>query len=179
MHKLQLDCALFRKWVALRFMSEKSKKIKILIASSTGGHLNEVLQLKKIYKECDYLIVTEDVPINHTILKGYNYKFVMANGENRDFIFWKNFFINIFLAFKIILKYKPTAIVTTGSHTAVPFCYIGKLFGCKVIFILSFCRTNSKAKSADLVHPIADMFFVQWEETKRFYKKAVYVGPVF
>jgi UDP-N-acetylglucosamine:LPS N-acetylglucosamine transferase len=144
------------------------KKIKILIPSSTGGHLNEVLQLKKIYKEYDYLIVTEDVPINNTILKGYNYEFVMANGENRDFTFWKNFFINIFLAFKIILKYRPTAIVTTGSHTAVPFCYI-----------LSFCRTNSRAKSADLVHPIADMFFVQWEETKRFYKKAVYVGPVF
>jgi len=160
-------------------MSEKQKKIKILIASSTGGHLNEVLQLKKIYKDCEYLIVTEDVPINNTILKGYNYQFVRANGENRDFTFWKNFIINIFLAFKIIIKERPTAIVSTGSHTAVPFCYIGKLFGAKVIFILSFCRTNSRAKSADLVYPISDLFFVQWEETKRFYKKAIYVGPVF
>jgi beta-1,4-N-acetylglucosaminyltransferase len=160
-------------------MPEKSKNIKFLIASSTGGHLNEVLQLKKIYKEYEYLIVTEDVPINNTILKGFNYELVKANGENRDFTFWRNFFINIYLAFKIILKNRPTAIVTTGSHTAVPFCYIGKLFGCKVIFILSFCRTNSRARSADLVYPIADLFFVQWEETKKFYKKAVYVGPVF
>ncbi|MDR3696313.1 PssD/Cps14F family polysaccharide biosynthesis glycosyltransferase [Mucilaginibacter sp.] len=151
----------------------------ILIPTSTGGHLNEVLQLKKLYDTYKCIIVTEDVPINHTILKGYNYEFVRANGENRDFTFWRNFIINIFLAFKIIIKNRPSAIVTTGSHTAVPFCYIGKLFGCKVIFILSFCRTTSKALSADLVHPIADMFFVQWEETKKFYKKAVYVGPVF
>src|ERR1700733_11339033 len=123
----------------------------VLIASSTGGHLNEVLQLKKLFESYNYLIVTEDVPINETILEGYNYEFVKANGENRDFTFWKNFFINIFLALKIIIKNKPDAIVTTGSHTAVPFCFIGKLFGCKVIFILSFSKTNSRALAADLV----------------------------
>ena len=154
-------------------------KKRILIPSSTGGHLNEVLQLKRIFKEYECLIITEDIPINKTILKDYNCKFVKPNGKNRNFTFWKNLLVNFFLVFKIIIKYRPHVIITTGSHTAVPFCYIGKLFGCKVIFILSFCRTKTKAKSANLVYPIADLFFVQWEEVKKLYKDSIYVGPVF
>jgi beta-1,4-N-acetylglucosaminyltransferase len=154
-------------------------KKRILIPSSTGGHLNEVLHLKKIFKEYECMIITEDIPINKTILKDYNYKLVKANGKNRNFTFWKNIFINFLLVFKIIIRYKPHAIITTGSHTAVPFCYIGKLFGCKIIFILSFCRTRSKALSANLIYPISDLFFVQWEEVKILYKKSIYVGPLF
>jgi beta-1,4-N-acetylglucosaminyltransferase len=152
---------------------------KVLIVSSTGGHLNEVLQLKKLIDNNDCLIVTEDVAINKTILAGYNYMFVRSNGKNRDLKFWINLIINFFKALKIILKYRPDAIVSAGSHTAVPFAYIGKLLGCKIIFILSFSRIKSKAMSANLIYPISDLFFVQWEEMKTFYKKAIYVGPLF
>jgi beta-1,4-N-acetylglucosaminyltransferase len=152
---------------------------KLLIVSSTGGHLNEVLQLKKLYAAYECMIVTEDISINKTILKGYNYKFVRNNGKNRDFTFWRKLIINFFIAFKILMTYKPDAIISAGSHTAVPFCYIGKLLGCKIIFILSFSRIKSKAMSANLIYPIADLFFVQWEEMKQFYKKAIYVGPLF
>jgi beta-1,4-N-acetylglucosaminyltransferase len=155
------------------------RNIKILLPSSTGGHLNEILQLKSIFERYTYLIVTEDISINKTILKNYNYSFIKPNGKNRDFAFWMNLLINIFLALKILVRFRPYAIVTTGSHTAVPFCYLGKLFRCKIIFILSFCRTNSRALSADLIYPISDLFFVQWEEMKKHYKKALYVGPIF
>ena len=152
---------------------------KVLIPTSSGGHLNEILQLKKIFENYDCLIVTENIPFNESILKGYQYKFIAPNGKNRDFLFWKNLFVNFYLALKIIRKFKPDAIITTGSHTAVPFCIIGKLYGCKVIFILSFCRTKSKALSASLIYPIADLFFVQWEEMKKYYKKSIYAGQIF
>lgn len=152
---------------------------KILIPTSSGGHLNEVLQLKLILEKYDCLIVTEDIPFNTSILNGYKYEFVKPNGNNRNFIFWINLFVNFFKAFKIIRKFKPDAIITTGSHTAVPFCFIGKLLGCKVIYILSFCRTKTRALSASLVYPISDLFIVQWDEMKLIYKKAIYVGKIF
>src|SRR6185312_16460764 len=114
------------------------KKIKILFPSSSGGHLTKILQLKQLYTDYEYLIVTEDLPLNKKILDSYNYQLIRPNGKNRNITFWKNFLINCYLALKIIIKFKPDLIVTTGSHTVVPFCYIGKLFKAKIIFILSF-----------------------------------------
>lgn len=155
------------------------RKIRILFPTSSGGHLTEILQLKRLFEDYEYLIVTEDILLNKQILADYNYTLIKPNGKNRNLEFWKNFFLNWMLAFKITLRFKPDVIVTTGSHTAVPFCYIGKLFKSKVIFILSFCRVDTKAKSADLVYPISDLFFVQWPQMKNVYKGSTFVGPIF
>jgi beta-1,4-N-acetylglucosaminyltransferase len=87
--------------------------------------------------------------------------------------------VNWFLAIPILLKFRPHAIVTTGSHTAVPFCFIGKLLGCKIIFILSFCRIDSKAAAATAIYPVADLFFVQWQQMGAAYPKSTYAGPLF
>ena len=37
----------------------KMKKKKVLFISSTGGHLNELLQLSPLFKKYDYHIITE------------------------------------------------------------------------------------------------------------------------
>lgn len=153
--------------------------MRVLIPTSSGGHLNEVMQLKAIFEKYECLIVTENIPFNESILKGYNYQFVEPNGKNRDLTFWRNLFINFFNAVKIIKKFKPDAIITTGSHTAIPFCIIGKLYGCKVIFILSFCRTQSRALSASILYPISDLFIVQWDNMRELYKNSIYVGKIF
>ena len=51
--------------------------------------------------------------------------------------------------------------------------------GCKVIYILSFCRIDTKAAAATAVYPIADQFFVQWEQMRAAYPKSRYAGPLF
>ena len=38
---------------------EKSKRKKVLFISSTGGHLNELLQLAPMFEKYDYNIITE------------------------------------------------------------------------------------------------------------------------
>lgn len=155
------------------------KKFRVMIPSSSGGHLAEVFQLRQLLEATDHLFVTEDLPLTRRLLEGRPCRFVRPNGRNRDLVFWKNFLINWFLAVPILLKFRPHAIVTTGSHTAIPFCYLGKLMGCKIIFILSFCRIDSKAAAATAVHPIADLFFVQWERMRAAYPNSRYIGPLF
>jgi UDP-N-acetylglucosamine:LPS N-acetylglucosamine transferase len=155
------------------------KQLRILLPTSAGGHLTEMLQMKRLLEASEHLFVTEDLPLTRQLMEGRSCHFVRPNGRNRDWVFWRNFAINWFLAIPILLKFRPNAIVTTGSHTAIPFCYLGKLLGCKIIFILSFCRIDSKAAAASAVYPIADVFFVQWEQMLRFYPKARYVGPLF
>jgi len=153
--------------------------MRVLFPSSGGGHLTEIFQLKDLLEATDHLFVSEDVALTRQLLSGRPCRFVRPNGKNRDFVFWKNFLINWFLAIPILLSFRPHAIVTTGSHTAIPFCYLGKLLGCKIIFILSFCRIDTKAAAASVVYPIADVFYVQWEQMLTAYPKGKYVGPLF
>jgi beta-1,4-N-acetylglucosaminyltransferase len=162
-----------------RVASPRTGRFRILLPSSAGGHLAEIFQLKRLLDATDYLVVTEDRPLTRRLLQGHPARFVRPNGHNRDWIFWRNFLLNWFLAVPILLKFRPHAIVTTGSHTAVPFCYLGKLMGCKIIYILSFCRIDSTAAAATAVYPITDLFFVQWEQMRTAYPKSTYVGPLF
>jgi UDP-N-acetylglucosamine:LPS N-acetylglucosamine transferase len=155
------------------------KPYRILLPTSSGGHLTEIFQLKQLLDATDHLFVTEDLPLTRQLLAGRPCRFVRPNGRNRDWTFWKNFLINWILAVPILWKFRPHAIVTTGSHTAIPFCYLGKLFGCKVIYILSFCRIDSKAAAATAVYPIADLFFIQWEQMRAAYPKSRFLGPLF
>src|SRR6185312_385983 len=155
------------------------RKFRVLIPTSSGGHLTEVLQLKRLLAATEHLFITEDLPLTRRLLEGQPCRFVRPNGRNRDWVFWRNFVLNWFLALPILLRFRPQAIVTTGSHTAIPFCYLGKLMGCKIISILSFCRIDSKAAAATAVYPVADLFFVQWEQMRSAYPKSRYAGPLF
>ena len=156
-----------------------AKRFRILLPTSAGGHLTEILQLRELLEASDHLFVTEDLPLCRKLMRGRPCSFVRPNGRNRDWVFWRNFLINWALAVPILLRFRPHAIVTTGSHTAIPFCYLGKLLGCKIIFILSFCRINSRAAAASAVYPISDLFFVQWAQMRSQYPKSTYVGPLF
>ena len=69
--------------------------------------------------------------------------------------------------------------VTTGTHTAVPMCYIAKLFRKKVIYIETFANRYSKTLAGKMIYPIADTFIVQWEEMLKIYPKAKYFGSVY
>ena len=77
------------------------------------------------------------------------------------------------------IKLRPKYIITTGTHTAVPMCYIGKLFGSKIIFIETFANKNTKTLSGKLIYPIANLFLVQWEEMLKLYPKAIFGGSIY
>ena len=89
------------------------------------------------------------------------------------------FTFNIFKSLYLFIKYRPKVVVTTGTHTAVPMCYIARLFGRKVIFIESFAKRNSPTMAGKMVYPIATTFVVQWESMLEFYPKAEYWGWIY
>ena len=62
---------------------------------------------------------------------------------------------------------------------AVPFFYLGKLFGAKLIYIEVFDRIDRPTLTGKLVYPISDRFIVQWEQQKQVYPKALNLGSIF
>ncbi|MBQ9181295.1 MAG: polysaccharide biosynthesis protein [Bacilli bacterium] len=154
---------------------------KVLFISSTGGHLSELMQLKRLFKYYNYYIITEKTDSNMYLKDKYKNRVSYLVYGTKDFPFsyifkfTYNCFKSIFLYFKI----RPKVIITTGTHTAVPICFIGKLFRSKIIYIETFANMSTKTISGKLIYPIADLFVVQWESMLKLYPKAVYGGWIF
>ena len=74
---------------------------------------------------------------------------------------------------------RPDVIVTTGTHTAVPMCYIAHLFKKKVIWIETFANSKTGTEAGKMVYKIADTFIVQWDSMKEVYPKAIVGGSIF
>lgn len=148
---------------------------KVCLVGSSGGHLTHLYLLKPFWEEKERFWVTFGKEDAKSILedeKMYDCYFP----TNRNI---KNLIKNTFLAIKIIRKEKPKLIISSGAGVAVPFFYIGKLFGAKTIFIEVFDRIDKPTITGKLVYPVTDIFIVQWEEMKKVYPKAINLGGIF
>ena len=157
---------------------------KVLFIASTGGHLDELLQLDKMFKNYDYHIVTEKTKSNLSLKKKYDNKvsYLIAgtySGGLNKFIYPVKLFLNTVKSFFIYLKYRPKYVVSTGAHTSGPMCLIAHLLGSKVIFIETFANSKTKSVTGRIVYKFADLFIVQWESMLELYPNAVYGGWIF
>lgn len=160
------------------------KKKKVMFISSTGGHLEELMQLKDMFSKYDYYIVTEKTKSNLSLLKKYpNRVSFLIYGSyttlKKKITYPFKLLFNSFKSLFIYIKIRPKYIVSTGAHTAGPMCLIGKIFGSKIIFIETFANSQSKSRTGTLVYKFADLFIVQWEEMLKLYPNAVYGGWIF
>ena len=152
---------------------------KVMFISSVGGHLTQLLELKSIFPDYDYVLITEKTDVTKEMNQKYNMNYLVYGSRKYIFSYIFKFSYNIIKSFYLFFKYKPEVIVTTGAHTAVPMCYIGRLFRRKVIFIESYAKRTSPTLSGRLVYPIASIFIVQWETMLEFYPKAKYFGGIY
>nr|AAX19704.1 epsE [Lactococcus lactis] len=149
--------------------------MKIALVGSSGGHLTHLYLLKKFWENEDRFWVTFDKTDAKSILKGERF-YPCYYPTNRNV---KNTIKNTILAFKILRKEKPDLIISSGAAVAVPFFWIGKLFGAKTIYIEIFDRIDKPTLTGKLVYPVTDKFIVQWEELKKVYPKAINLGGIF
>lgn len=153
---------------------------KVLFISSTGGHLSELLQLEPLFNKYKSYLITERTKTNINLKNKYdNVSFLVYGTKDHLFTYIFKFLYNVIKSLVLYIKIRPRVIVTTGTHTAVPICYIGKLFGSKIIFIETFANSFTKTLSGKLVYPIADTFIVQWEEMLKLYPKAIHAGWIY
>lgn len=151
------------------------KDIKICLVGSSGGHLSHLYQLKPFWNDKNRFWVTFNKEDANSTLEGekiYHCYFP----TNRNI---KNLIRNTFLAIKVIRKESPDVIISSGAAVAVPFFYIGKLFGAKTIYIEVFDRIDKTTVTGKLVHPVTDKFIVQWEEMEKVYSKSINLGSIF
>ena len=149
--------------------------MKICFVGSSGGHLAHLYLLKPFWNNKKRFWVTFNKEDAQSLLKGEQ-MYPCYYPTNRSI---KALLINTYLAWKILRHEKPDLIISAGAAVAVPFFYIGKLLGCKTIFIEVFDRIDKPTLTGKLVYPVTDCFIVEWEEMKNIYPKAVCLGSIF
>ena len=149
--------------------------MKICLVGSSGGHLAHLNMLKPFWSREDRFWVTFDKEDARSILKDEK-MYPCYFPTNRNL---KNLIKNTFLAIRILRKERPDVIISSGAAVAVPFFYIGKLFGAKTVYIEVFDRIDKPTVTGKLVYPVTDKFIVQWEEMKKVYPKAINLGSKF
>ncbi len=153
------------------------KKLKLVFAASSGGHLEQLLMLKPLMEKYDSVFVTEKTEYNvgKTDVKTY----YLSQINRKELLFLPKLIGNTFRSLRIIMKERPKVMITTGVLAIVPLALLMKLFGGKLIYLESFAKVTSKTLSGKLLYRFADQFYVQWEEMLKLYPNAIYKGGIY
>lgn len=149
---------------------------RVIFVASSGGHLSEILKLEKIFKEYEYLLVTEKTKITSKLIDTYNMEYLKYGPNNNKIKYIGNMIYNIFKSVKILIKFKPKTVLSTGAQVGGIMCFFAKLLGKKVIYIESLAKVNTLSTTGKMIYPFANKFYVQWETLSKKYKKAEYLG---
>lgn len=133
--------------------------MKVALVCTQGGHLTETLQLLGAFKGHQIFFVTHhssrDEDLN-AIATTYLTVSIEAHPMRLLYAFIE--------ALPILFREKPDVILSLGAEIAIPFFFWGKLLGMKLIYLESWCRVSNLSRTAKIVYPIVDEFWVQWPE---------------
>ena len=167
-----------------------NKNNTVMFAASVGGHYKEMMGLRDLFPQFDSILVTDNKAVANqpeTKIKFRSVEFANAMSDRRERkagnkekgTRWTaiNGYLKMFIqCIRIVHKYKPAVIISTGSYIAVPLFWWGKLYGAKLIFIESNAMVYSKTVTGKLVGWVSDKVIVQWPEMLKVYPKAEYWG---
>ncbi|TMC48143.1 MAG: UDP-N-acetylglucosamine--LPS N-acetylglucosamine transferase [Chloroflexi bacterium] len=89
-----------------------------------------------------------------------------------------NLLKNLRLACSVGWRLRPKVVVTTGAAVAVPFAWVCRLLGAKVVYIESLTRITAPSLSCRMIKPVANRLYVQWPELSASVPGSLYVGNV-
>ena len=151
-----------------------TKKIRLCLISSSGGHLTYLLYLKELWAEYPHCWITSRAGALGQSLGEENKRYILDPQRN---VF--KFAVNLVQAVVLFRREKPDVVITTGSGIAIPFCLWAKLHGRKIIFIETAAAVRRLSLTGRIMYIFSDLFIVQWEYLLRSHPKAVYGGTFF
>lgn len=151
--------------------------MKILLAATGGGHLEQLKKLYSLKEEYEVNVVVCKNKVNQAMT---GVEFIPDYRNERKIVRIFDL-IGIFIkSFFLLCKFKPDCVISTGAGATYPLLWLQKKwFKKKVIFIESFARRTTGSKTGKKVYKFADSFIVQWEELKEIYPNAIYGGMIY
>jgi len=153
------------------------KKKKICFISSTGGHFEQLMQLKQVMSEYNHYYV---LPRSDSFKTLGGKKYLLLGFSKKNILITLCTYAVLFLQqLLVFVKERPDVVITTGAGFVIPTCLYAHFFGKKMIYIESFARMKTINRTGKLLYKYADLFIVQWEELLEYYPKAIYGGWIY
>jgi UDP-N-acetylglucosamine--N-acetylmuramyl-(pentapeptide) pyrophosphoryl-undecaprenol N-acetylglucosamine transferase len=144
----------------------KDTRLKLCLAASGGGHVRQLLDLEPVWRDADYVFVTEDTVLGRSLADKHPVRFVdhyalgqarLGRGAAMLGAAVRNFLKSAYL----VATEKPDVVITTGAGAVYWTALIGKARGAKIVLIDSFARVDAPSKFARGLKPFADEVVVQ------------------
>ena len=151
------------------------RKKTVFWIASTGGHLRQLLGMSTAFEKYNSHIFTEKTNSTKVLKETYGKRmhYFVFGSKVRLFSYLFKFSWNIFKSFYYFFRYRPDFVVTTGTHTAVPMCYIAHIFKKRVIYIETRSSFDKITKAGQLVYKKADLFVIQRKSLQNLVPNAV------
>lgn len=146
----------------------------VLLVSTQGGHLAQLLVLESWWGERSRVWVCPDTPDVADRLRG-EHVVTSHSPTTRNL---PNTLRNFALALRVMRAVRPGLVVSAGAGVAVPFFVVARLMGVPTAFIEVYDRVDSPTLTGRLCGPFTTRRIVQWEEQLAFYGDARLVGPL-
>ncbi len=147
---------------------------KLCFVSSSGGHWEQLQKLKPLAEKYEGFFVTERTQFDAPLCK-----YFMFQTDLKDKLMPFKMIWNSMYTIYIWCKERPDFIITTGTMIAYPFYLLSILFHRKFVFIETFGRANMPTVAGKKMEKHSDLFIVQWESQKKYYKNAIYGGCLY
>ncbi len=146
---------------------------KVLIVSSVGGHLTEVMQVRAALEgHRVYLVVNDEVQLPDFPFEAV---YRIAHAERDWRVVW-----NLVEAAVILDEVRPDVILSTGAGPVVPFALLGRAIpGLRVVFIESAAAVERPTLTGRIMRRLAHDLFYPWESLARYFPRGRLLNVVF
>ena len=143
----------------------KKRNPRICLVSSSGGHWEQLQKLQPLVEKYDGFFVTEKTQFEASLGKYFMLQTDLKDKKMPIKMVWNSIY-----SLYIWIKERPDFVITTGTMVAYPFYLLAILFRKKFIYIETFGRANMPTVAGLKMEKHSDLFIVQWESQKKFYK---------
>lgn len=148
---------------------------RVLLVGSSGGHLAQMMSLRPWWERRQRAWVTFDTPdavdaLAHELDVTWAYRPTTRN--------LKNLLRNTVLAIRLVRRFRPDVVISTGAAVALPFFAVGRSRGAYCVFVEVYDRVDSATLTGRLCAPLAHLMLVQWPEQAGLYRRAQVIGPL-
>ena len=147
----------------------------LLLVCSSGGHLLQLHELRDAWAPFPRTWVTFDKSDARSLLR--DERVIHAFGPTNRNI--PNLLRNLRLAWTVIRRERPAAMLTTGAGVAVPFAWVARLHRIPVVYVESFTRIEALSLSARMISPVATRLYGQWPELAQRARRVRFAGNLF
>lgn len=141
--------------------SGQERGIKICLACSHGGHLNEMHQLAGAFEGHETFYFCYDGATTRELPRAY----LVPNMARNPVELVKN----LFRVFGIFRRERPDLIVSTGAEIALPVVFVGKLYRLPVLYVECGAQVVRPSFTGRIMYWLADEFYIQWPELRECY----------